>query len=62
VWTAERLRRDLEATGDDIAVWAGIATYPAHTLDAIGLVFLASQALQQAAFWPGSRIEVARQA
>ena len=62
VWTAERLRRDLEATGDDIVVWAGIATYPAHTLDALGLIFLASQALQQAAFWPGSRIEVARQA
>jgi hypothetical protein len=62
VWTTERLRRDLEATGDDVIVWAGIATYPAHTLEAIGLVFLAAKALQQATLWPSSRIEVARQA
>ena len=60
VWTAERLRRDLEAAGDDVVVWAGVATYPAHTLDAAGLVSAAIQALEQATAWPGSRIEVAR--
>ena len=60
VWTTERLRRDLETTGDDVVVWAGIATYPAHTLDAAGLVAAASEALEQATSWPGSRIEVAR--
>ena len=62
VWTAERLRRDLEGTGEDVAVWAGIATYPAHSLDAAGLVAAAAEALEDAARWPGSRIEVARPA
>lgn len=62
VWTAERLRRDLQAVSEDVVVWAGIATYPAHTLDAAGLVAAATEALEQATAWPGSRIEVARPA
>lgn len=61
VWTTERLRRDLEATGRGVRVWAGVATYPAHTLEAVELLRSAVSALAEATAWPGSRIEVARQ-
>lgn len=61
LWTTERLRRDLEGSGGGMRVWAGIATYPAHTLDAAELLRSAMTALAEATAWPGSRIEVARQ-
>lgn len=64
VWTAERLRQELEAAGHLLAVpapevQAGISTYPEHTLDAAELVFGARQALVSAMALPGSRIEIA---
>ena len=66
VWTAERLRQELECAGHQLAVpapqvQAGIATYPEHTLDAAELVFAARQALVAAMALPGSRIEIAHQ-
>lgn len=65
VWTAERLRQGLEAAagevaGDDAEVQAGVATYPAHTLNGVELMFAARQALVRATTLPGSRIEIAQ--
>ena len=59
VWTIERLRRLLSDQGTDVIVWAGIASYPAHALEAPALVALAEQALADAQQWNQSRIEVA---
>ena len=59
VWTIERLRRLLTEQGTDVIVWAGVAAYPAHALEAPSLVSLAEQALTDAMQWSQSRIEVA---
>lgn len=59
VWTMERVRRLLVEQGTDIVVWSGIASYPAHALEAPELVSLAEGALADAMQWDQSRIEVA---
>lgn len=59
VWTMERLRRLLIEQGSDVVVWAGIAAYPAHALEAAVLLGLAERALADACQWTQSRIEVA---
>jgi PleD family two-component response regulator len=59
VWTVERLRRLLESQGLDVPLWAGVAAYPAHALEAGELLERAEQALVDASAWDTSRIEVA---
>ena len=59
VWTIERVRRLLVDGGTDLLVWAGVASYPAHALEAPSLVTLAEKALADAMQWSQSRIEVA---
>ena len=59
VWTVERLRRLLADQGTDLVVWAGVAAYPAHALEAPALLTLAETALGDAMQWSQSRIEVA---
>ncbi|MEA3019175.1 MAG: hypothetical protein QOI47_699 [Actinomycetota bacterium] len=59
VWTMERLRRLLADQGIDVVIWAGVASYPAHALEALDLLALAEQALRDAMQWTQSRIEVA---
>ncbi|HEX4906765.1 MAG TPA: diguanylate cyclase [Acidimicrobiales bacterium] len=59
VWTIERLRRLLTEQGIEVIVWAGVASYPAHALEAPALVALAEGALVAAQEWQQSRIEVA---
>lgn len=59
VWTIERTRRLLEEQGVQPTVWAGVASYPSHSLEAEALLALASAALLAAQEWPSSRIEVA---
>lgn len=61
LWTAERLRRDLEETMPGSTVWIGVATYPAHALNAAGILAACGDALEAAAEWPGSSIVVAHQ-
>lgn len=59
LWTAERLRRELEEVLRGATVRVGVATYPAHALDATALLTSAARALESATTWPGSRIVVA---
>lgn len=59
VWTIERLRRLLTEQGTEVIVWAGVAAYPAHALEAPSLLALAEHALADAQQWKQSRIEVA---
>jgi PleD family two-component response regulator len=59
VWTMERVRRLLSEQGCDVIVWAGVASYPAHALEAPDLLALAERALADATQWDRSRIEVA---
>jgi diguanylate cyclase (GGDEF)-like protein len=59
VWTMERLRRLLHEQGTEATMWAGVASYPAHALEAADLLALAGRALQDAMQWQQSRIEVA---
>ena len=59
VWTIERTRRLLGTQGVHVTLWAGVASYPAHSLDATELLTLAEQALVAAKEWGASRIEVA---
>jgi len=60
VWTIERLRRLLAEQGSSTVVWAGVASYPAHALEAPDLLRLAEGALADATQWTDqSRIEVA---
>jgi predicted signal transduction protein with EAL and GGDEF domain len=59
VWTLERLRRLLVEQRVDVTIWGGIASYPAHALDAATLLELAEAALVAAHDWPEGRIEVA---
>lgn len=59
VWTMERLRRLLTDQGTDVVIWSGVASYPAHALEAGDLLALAEHALADAMQWTQSRIEVA---
>jgi GGDEF domain-containing protein len=59
VWTIERTRRLLAAQGGGTTLWGGVASYPAHALEADALLAGAEAALDAAKQWPGSRIEVA---
>jgi hypothetical protein len=59
LWTVERVRRLLGERGVQTTVWAGIAAYPAHALEARDLVERADRALHLAQEWGQSRIEVA---
>ena len=59
VWTVERVRRLLTDQGVGATVWAGVASYPAHALEAADLLRLAEDALVKAREWDESRIEVA---
>ena len=59
VWTIERTRRLLGSQGVHVTLWAGVASYPAHSLDAAELLDLAERALVSAQEWDASRIEVA---
>jgi GGDEF domain-containing protein len=59
VWTMERFRRLLHEQGNEAIIWAGVASYPAHALEAAALLLLAERALTDAAQWSQSRIEVA---
>ena len=59
LWTVERVRRLLSERDVDVTVWAGIAAYPAHALEARDLVERADRALVLAQEWSQSRIEVA---
>lgn len=56
VWTIERMRR---AVRGDVTIWAGVACYPAHGLEAAAVVAGAEAALADARMWATSRIEVA---
>lgn len=59
VWVVERVRRLLEDQGAGVTIWAGLASYPAHALEAADLLRLAEDALDRALEWDSSRIEVA---
>lgn len=59
VWTMERMRRLLHEQGTEAVLWAGVASYPAHALEASVLLVLAEGALADACQWSQSRIEVA---
>jgi GGDEF domain-containing protein len=59
VWTIERVRRLLAEQHVDARLWAGLASYPAHALEAADLLELAEGALAHAREWDSSRIEVA---
>jgi GGDEF domain-containing protein len=59
VWTVERVRRLLGEQCVDARFWAGVASYPAHALEATDLLQLAETALVHAREWEMSRIEVA---
>jgi GGDEF domain-containing protein len=59
VWTVERVRRLLADQGIESVLWSGIASYPAHALEAHDLMRLAEDALRDACLWDSSRIEIA---
>jgi GGDEF domain-containing protein len=59
IWTIERARRLLIDSGEKLTLWAGVASYPAHALEAPDLLVRASAALALAGEWSQSRIEVA---
>ena len=58
-WTIERVRRLLTDQGIETPMWAGVASYPAHALEADDLMRLAVLALHDAQLWETSRIEIA---
>ena len=49
----------LDEQGARHHLWAGIATYPTHALDATSLLLAADAALRDAMAWKQSRIELA---
>ena len=57
VRTVERIRVVLGEDGSTI--WAGVASYPVHALDAPGLMTAAEAALADAVRWSESRTEIA---
>jgi diguanylate cyclase (GGDEF)-like protein len=60
IWTVERLRRKLSASGSEQTRWAGIACYPAHAFSATEALTKAEDAYRAAREWKQDRIEVAR--
>jgi hypothetical protein len=58
VWVVERVRRALDER-QATNVWAGVACYPAHAMNADDLLTMAEEALDRARDWPQDRIEVA---
>jgi hypothetical protein len=59
VWAVERIRRTLVDIDSQIGLWAGIACYPAHGMEADEVMSHAVSALPRAQEWPQGRIEVA---
>lgn len=62
VWAVERVRRaraEASVTGSPAELYAGIACYPSHALEAIDLVDAAGRALEAARGRGGSGIQVA---
>ena len=60
VWTVERINQRLVAElSDPPIVWAGVACYPAHALEAAELLARTEAALSAACEWSQHRIEVA---
>lgn len=59
VLCSDRLRELLEHSTGQHVLWAGVASYPAHSLDAGRLIEAAQAALADARRWATSRIEVA---
>lgn len=59
VWAIERIRRTLGDGNDAPRMWAGIACYPAHGMDADEIMTQSTDALARAREWPQDRIEVA---
>jgi len=59
VWAVERVRRHLQKQMPGTVLRAGIACYPAHSIEPHRVKELAAEALEQAKEWPQDRIEVA---
>jgi diguanylate cyclase (GGDEF)-like protein len=60
VWAAERIRSGFASEGGDVELlWAGVASYPSHALDAPALVEQAEEALRRARDTGRGRVEVA---
>ncbi len=59
VWTVERVRRNLVSHFGHHTLWAGVACYPAHALEADELLTQSQIALLAAKEWNQDRIEVA---
>lgn len=59
IWVTERVRRLLGSQSEPVPLWAGVATYPVHALDAGSLLAAAGTALDAALEWRTPRIEVA---
>ena len=60
VWTVERVRRALGlGRPNPPVIWAGVASYPAHALEAAQVRDRARRALALARDWMTGRIEVA---
>jgi GGDEF domain-containing protein len=59
IWTAERIRRALEADIEGLTLWAGVACYPAHGLSTEEILDRADLALDMAREWRQDRIEIA---
>lgn len=59
IWTAERIRRALEAEIEGLTLWAGVACYPAHGLSTEEILDRADLALDMAREWRQDRIEIA---
>src|SRR5438309_2089004 len=59
VLTVDKVRGVVDALAPDQRVWAGVATYPTHALEATALLMAADAALRDAMGWAQSRIELA---
>jgi GGDEF domain-containing protein len=59
VWIVERIRRVLGEHSPAVPTWAGVASYPAHALEAEELLTLAGTALTTARQSVTPRVEVA---
>ena len=59
VLAIDRFRMQLARESATRHLWAGIATYPTHALDATALLVAAHTALRDASAWGQSRIELA---
>jgi GGDEF domain-containing protein len=59
VWAIERVRRHLQKQMPGTILRAGIACYPAHSIEPDAVNKLAAEALTLAREWPQDRIEIA---